>query len=121
VVGSIGITFGVVYPTLYSSVLNIVCSIIQIDLPSALPLGCFINIGFFRSLILRTLPQLILILLLASAARVLKRWGKPAAAGTCSSASFFVLFLVYPVASSTTFTAFICDELENGVQMLRVE
>jgi hypothetical protein len=84
-------------------------------------LGCFVNLGFFRSLILRTLPQLVVILLLLAAFRVLKRWGRPVAAAACSSASFFVLFLVYPTASSATFTAFICDELENGVEMLRVE
>jgi len=117
--GYIGINFGVVYPPAYRAVLNALSSVLQIDLPTALPLGCFINVGFFRSLILRTLPQLIVILLLAGAARFLR--AKPVAAATCSSASFFVLFLVYPSASSATFTAFICDELENGVQMLRVD
>ena len=118
--GYIGITFGVVYPPLYYTVLNALSSVIQIDLPRAMPLGCMIHVGFFRSLVLRTLPPLVVIALLALAARVLNR-SKPVAAATCSSLSFFVLFLVYPSASSATFTAFICDELEDGVSMMRVE
>ena len=74
--GYIGITFSVVYPPIYRTVLNALSSIVQISLPTALPLGCFVDVGFFDSLILRTLPPLVLILLLMSAAYLLKLNGK---------------------------------------------
>ena len=34
---------------------------------------------------------------------------------------FYILFLVYPGASSAIFQAFICDRLEDGTPTLRVD
>jgi len=52
---------------------------------------------------------------------MLKRCGYHHLGGILSSSWFFILFLVYPSCSSAAFQAFICDELEDGKAMLRVD
>ena len=39
----------------------------------------------------------------------------------CATGWFYLLFLVYPSCSSAIFSAFICDKLEDGTMMLRVD
>jgi len=119
----IGITFAIQYPPIYQAALAWLSSIISLDLPKAMPLGCIMETGFFTSLILRTALPLLVIVLLVSFAQLLQRcFRRSDLAALCSSASFFVLFLVYPSCSSAVFQALICDPLEEGgIAMLRVD
>jgi len=117
----IGITFSISYPPLYTEVLNWFGSILTIDLPQAMPLGCVINTGFFVSLITRTAMPLSVMLALAAAGNVLASRGRAELANMCSTGWFFILFLVYPSCSSAIFQALICDPLEDGTMMLRVD
>ena len=119
--GGIGITYSIQYPPVYLFVLNFLSSIFQLDLPSAMPFGCFIDVGFFSSLIARTAIPLLIIVLLAFCGRVAQRVGQHDLSGLCSSGWFYILFLVYPSCSSAVFQALICDPLEDGTQMLRVD
>ena len=61
----IGLTFSIRYPQSYRDALNFFGSIFQLDLPKAMPLGCIMNMGFFSSLVTRTLLPLIVMLILA--------------------------------------------------------
>jgi hypothetical protein len=71
-------------------------SIVLIDLPRAMAFECVFPVGFFASLLVRTLLPLVLMLLLAAAGWVL-RTKNPAANGElaalCSSGWFYLLFL----------------------------
>ena len=78
-------------------------------------------VGFFSSLMIRTLLPLIIMLLLAASGRTLKKYNHLRAANTCAAGWFYVLFIVYPSAAAATFQAFICDTLEDGTPMLRVD
>ena len=71
--------------------------------------------------VLRTALPLLLVLLFWAASGVFRRARKPALAAFCSSAWFFILFLVYPGCSAATFHAFICDALPDGTPALRVD
>ena len=69
----IGITFNIRWPEAYGAVLRFLASIIQIDLPQAMPLDCVANFGFFGALFIRTGLPLLLIMVLASLSNLFKR------------------------------------------------
>ena len=91
-----------------------------------MPISCIYSVGFFGVLVVRTAVPLALILLLVligKAAGMCKsaHGHRSQVAAMCSSGWFILLFLVYPGCSSVVFQAFICDELDSGVQYLRVD
>ena len=43
----IGITFNIRWPEVYGDALRFLGSIVQIDLPQAMPLDCVANFGFY--------------------------------------------------------------------------
>ena len=102
----IGITFDIRYPKMYADVLRFLSSIIQIDLPQAMPLDCVASFGFFGALVVRTAIPLLIILLLAGVSAVLRKCNRANIAEMCSSGWFILLFLVYPSCSSACFQAF---------------
>lgn len=117
----IGVVFAIPYPKVYKDVMRWLSSLIEIDLPKALPLGCVLNVTFFASLVARTLIPLTTMLGLAVASRVLRDKGRLDLAEMCSTGWFYLLFLVYPGCTTAVFQAFICDELEDGTLMMRVD
>ena len=117
----VGIVFFIPYPPLYTATLLWISSIIEIDLPKAMPLGCIFDYGFFGRLLTRTLVPIAVIIVLLVAERMFQRMNKQDLARLCSTAWFYILFLVYPSCSSAVFQAFICDPLEDGSQVLRVD
>jgi len=117
----VGITFAVPYPPTYATVLNFASSVVQLDLPTAMPLGCMMSVDFTTRLVLRTLLPLIAMLLLFVSGRVVNRFGYGHLGGLLSASWFYILFLVYPSCSSAAFQTFICDTLESGKEKLRVD
>ena len=117
----IGITFAIRWPNPYGDVINFLGSILQLDLPQAMPISCFANFGFSGSLVVRTTVPLLLILLMHVLSRRLSHFKKHQAANMCSSGCFFLIFLVYPGCSSAVFQTFICDQLDDGSSYLRVD
>jgi len=116
----IGITFEIRWPSVYANFLNFLGSIIQLDLPKAMPFDCISNFGFFGSLLMRTLLPIFLIIVLIFSSKLL-RSQHTKAADMCSSGWFVLLFLVYPSCSSAVFQAFFCDRLDDGSAYLRVD
>jgi len=117
----IGITFSIRYPRIYHDALRWIGSIAQVDLPQAMPIGCIFETGFMASLVLKTALPLAVMLALAFTSSMLRRCGKHDVASLCSSGWFYLLFLIYPSASSAIFQAFVCDSLEDGTPLLRVD
>ena len=119
--GGVGIVFSIPYPPFYTAILHWMSSIIEMDLPKAMPLGCIFDYGFFGRILTRTLVPIAIIIILVVAGRVLQRKNQLELARLCSTAWFYVIFLVYPSCSSVIFQAFICDPLEDGSEVLRVD
>jgi len=127
----IGITFNIRWPEVYGDALRFLGSIVQIDLPQAMPMDCIANFGFFGALIVRTAIPLLLIMLLAGLSKLFRSKtilcktivcrNKVEIANMFSSGWFVVLFLVYPSCSTAVFQAFMCDELDDGSAYLRVD
>ena len=122
----IGITFNIRWPEAYGDALRFLGSIVQIDLPQAMPLDCVTNFGFFGALVIRTGLPLLLIMVLASISNLFKWCSKDGTkhekiASMLSSGCFYVLFLVYPSCCTAVFQAFMCDELDDGSAYLRVD
>lgn len=107
-----------------AQVLRALSSVLELNLPKAMPLSCAVPAasGFLVSLVFRTAVPLVIIVALALAANLIRRRAPDhPAVMLCSTSWFFVLFLVYPGCSSAVFSAFICDPLEDGTPMLRVD
>ena len=140
----IGVTFAIPYPDFYKDVVRWISSIVQIDLPSAMPFDCFVPIGFGESLVLRTLGPLLVIIVLSGMGKLFSKLAKKeqhaknlnlnskknvfvvkskkkALGEMCSHGWFYVLFLVYPSCSAAVFQTFMCDEMEDGRSFLRVD
>ena len=117
----IGITFAIRWPDPYGEVINFLGSILQLDLPQAMPISCFATFGFSGSLVVRTAVPLLLMVLMHVLSRWLSHFKKHQAANACSSGCFFLIFLVYPGCSSAVFQTFICDKLDDGSRYLRVD
>jgi hypothetical protein len=117
----VGITFAIPYPPVYVTVLNVASSIVQVDLPTAMPLDCMVPLWFTAKLVLRTLLPLLVMLLSFVGGRMLTRCSYVHLGGLVSSSWFYILFLVYPSCSTATFHAFMCDQLDDGTQMLRAD
>ena len=122
----IGIAFNIRWPEAYGDALRFLGSIVQIDLPQAMPLDCVANFGFIGALVIRTGLPLCLIMVLASLSNLLNWCGKDGTkhekmASMLSSGWFYVLFLVYPSCCTAVFQAFMCDELDDGSAYLRVD
>ena len=66
----IGITFNIRWPEAYGDALRFLGSVVQIDLPQAMPMDCIANFGFFGALIVRTAIPLLLVMLLAGLSKL---------------------------------------------------
>jgi len=117
----VGITYAIQYPPVYLDALNWISSILQFDLPQAMPLGCVLDVSYYSSLIVRTALPLLVIALLLACSKLFNTFKRADLAAGCSAGWFFVLFLVYPGCSAAVFSAFVCDDLEDGTPMLRVD
>ena len=117
----IGITFNIQWPEVYGDALRFLGSIVQIDLPQAMPMDCIANFGFIGALLVRTAAPLLLSLLLVGLSKLFSSHGKDEYAKLLSSGWFYVLFLVYPSCCTAVFQAFMCDELDDGSAYLRVD
>ena len=116
----VGIVFDIQWPELYDDVLKFLSSIFQIDLVSAMPINCVANLGFFGSLVIRTVLPLLLIVLLSGVSKLFGRY-HPDISESCAAGRLLVLFLVYPSCSSAILQTFMCDELDDGSAFLRVD
>ena len=56
-----GITFDIRWPPIYKQALDFLGSIVQLDLPSAMPLDCIANFGFFGAAIATSRPGIVML------------------------------------------------------------
>ena len=121
VLNGMGFAFSIPYPPLYQSTIGAVASIIEVDLPSVMPLDCIFPMDYFSKLVLRTVAPLVVYAVMYVAAKVFRRMQKPWQADALIDGIFFIAFLIYPSTTSKLFSMFVCKTLEGGDGYLRVD
>lgn len=127
VMSAIGGVFEIAFPPIFSGMMNWL-GMLQLDLPTALPLACIGAADYHTSLLLSTLVPLGVMLLLALIGVCLMR---KADLQTSKGASrmwlgnvllnlvFIILFFLYPSTSKKIFAAFQCKDIGDGTRWLR--
>ena len=117
---------GTVYPRAYERFLAIV-NFANLDLASILSVGCIFRANFYFRLFISTLGPLAVSVVLACTYTVatLRSRGNRGRAAVIwkrhTSIALLVAFLVYPQVSSTAFSMFVCDDLDDGHSYLRAD
>ena len=120
VLTGIATTFNIPYPEFYTNILRYLAAF-ELDLFSAAPIGCIVNITFHEIFLARTIIPLVAIVFLKLVPVIgarMKNIGKEAFDGF-ETAAFFVMFLVYPSCSQYVFAMFQCVEVDDGTSWLR--
>lgn len=88
-------------------------------------MGCLMSLNFFHTLVIQTAGPLALVVALEMCGRACKKRATRAEeqgnadrvanylASTCSSTSFFLIFLLYPGSSAKTFSALMCTPFDG--------
>ena len=100
----IGITFNIRWPEVYGDALRFLGSIVQIDLPQAMPMDCIANFGFIGALLVRTAAPLLLSLLLVGLSKLFSSHGKDEYAKLLSSGWFYMCYSLSTQAAAPQFS-----------------
>lgn len=125
VLQGIGAVFSIPFPPFYESAVSSVGGIIQIELPSLMPLDCIIKTSFYSKLAFKCIWPIVAYALLGLGARVQYKRGNEGTADSMINFIFFIMFLVYPSVSTGILSMFYCMGpdvgLEDGSSYLRVD
>jgi len=117
----LGATFAIPFPPFYSQAVSAVGGLLQIELPSIMPLDCMWPTNFYSKLIFKCVWPLCTYALLALLSKVLRKFGKDARADGCIDFGFFLMFILYPSISNGLLSIFYCVPLKDGTSWLRVD
>ena len=87
----LGATFAIPFPPFYSQAVSAVGGLLQIELPSIMPLDCMWPTNFYSKLIFKCVWPLCTYALLALLSKVLRKFGKDARADGCIDFGFFLM------------------------------
>ena len=113
VLGSVGLVFAMPFPSLYKRILAWF-SIFELNIFAILPLSCSMPgvSPFFITLLLRTALPVLLVACLLLAAMLLRWRSMHQLSGSIMQAVSLLIFLMYPGATATLFTTFVCENLD---------
>ena len=138
VINGIGTVFTVRFPPIFKQLLSTLGTLflVDLDLPTMMPMGCFVDINFYSSLMTKTVGPMVICLFLNLVAWIMNKFfakvdkeawdidgdgvidreefmsARPKGkviADMCDSVAFLILFFVYPSASVSTLQFFVCD------------
>ncbi|CAM9093171.1 unnamed protein product, partial [Laminaria digitata] len=114
-----------VYPRQYETFLSYL-SFATFDIGVIVWYSCLFSPDFYDRLLLTTIAPLVVLLMLACAYYVAKKYknsnhGMLVVRDRHISAALFVIFFVYSSVSSTIFQTFRCDPLDDAVEYLRAD
>lgn len=125
VLQGIGSAFSIPFPPFYESAVSSVGGLIQIELPSIMPLDCIIRTSFYSRVAFKCIWPLVAYAVIGWRARVQYKRGNDGAADSMINFAFFIMFLVYPSVSTSVLSMFYCMGpdvgLEDGSSYLRVD
>jgi len=117
----LGATFSIPFPPFYEQVVSTVGGLLQIELPSIMPLDCMFSQNFYSKLILKCVWPLCAYIALVALSKVFRKLGKDGKADSCIDFTFFLMFLLYPSMANSLLSIFYCVPLEDGTSWLRVD
>jgi len=121
ILSGLGGSFSIPYPTFYGTVTNGLGSIVQVELPSLVPVGCIQPVSYYASLLFSTLWPLALYAIFFVVSKIFYRSGRKAQGSMLIDAIFFFMFLLYPGISTQTMSMFNCVETDDGSSYLRID
>lgn len=100
--------------------------LIQIELPSLMPLDCIFSTSYYSMLVLKCTWPLVFYVILGFAAKAQRKRGKDESADSLINFAFLIMFVVYPSISSSLLSMFcaswpphspiLCPHLSCGVR-----
>jgi hypothetical protein len=117
----LGAIFDIPFPPFYTQAVSSVGGLIQIELPSLMPLDCIFSTSYYSMLVLKCIWPLAFYLALGIAAKAQRKRGKDGSADALINFAFTIMFIVYPSISSSLLSMFYCIQLEDGSSFLRVD
>ena len=121
ILGGLGSTFSIPFPPFYEQAVTAVGGVLQIELPSIMPLDCMLPTNFYKKIMLKCIWPLCAYAALALLSTVLRKCGKTDRANACVDFAFFLVFILYPSISNGLLSMFYCVPLEDGTSWLRVD
>ena len=116
ILNGVGVVFNIPFPPFYERVVSNIGGLIQIEIPSLMPLDCIVRTSYYSRLIFKCIWRLCVYLALG-----LLACKKHSVADLAINLGFLVMFVVYPSISSSLLSMFYCVELEDGTSWLRVD
>lgn len=118
----LGVVYSIPWPPIFSGLLSWM-AFINLDLPTLVPLGCFMNVNFYFSLVAQTmlLPVLSIIPLVASCSYFCNKRAAMWLVEQSGNLGFWILFVIYPSVSAKCFAVFGCEKVDDGTAWLRVD
>lgn len=117
----LGAIFDIPFPPFYTQAVSSVGGLIQIELPSLMPLDCIFSTSYYSMLVVKCVWPLAFYLALGIAAKAQRKRGKDGSADALINLAFTIMFIVYPSISSSLLSMFYCIQLEDGSSFLRVD
>ena len=91
ILGGIGATFSIPFPPFYEQAVSTVGGILQIELPSLMPLDCMISTNFYDKLIFKCVWPICAYAALMLLSKILRKCGKAGRADACVDFAFFLM------------------------------
>ena len=110
----LGAIFSIPFPPIYSAATEAVGGLVQIELPSMMPVDCIIKTSFYSKLVFKTMWPLLFYAVFGISAKILRKKGNDSSADTLINYAFLIMFIVYPGVSTGLLSMFYCVPLEDG-------
>ena len=85
----------------YEQVVSAMGGVLQIDLPSIMPLDCIISTNFNNKLIIKCVWPICAYIVIVLLSKSLRRCGRSGKADACIDFVFFLMFILYPSMSNS--------------------
>jgi len=113
ILSGMGDTFDVAYPIAYEALLE-AFAFVKLDFVEVLPMSCFMQYGFYQSLVVKAGFPLGIYLVLVALGSAAKATHHPNSSRFFTSVGIVLIFLTFPTASQTAFAYFNCESFDNA-------
>ncbi|GMI17235.1 hypothetical protein TrLO_g3297 [Triparma laevis f. longispina] len=100
IVGSLSFNLDIGFPPMFTTLMSMMSSVVNVEFLNMMPLGCVINSNFHHTLVVYTLVPFLTGIAMTIAYVILKRSGKVEASNTVFGWFLFMTFLILPSVST---------------------
>jgi hypothetical protein len=118
---NLGPIFMIPFPPFYESTVSSIGGLVQIELPSLMPVDCIVPMNFYSRLIFKTVWPIVAYVVLFFGSKALLKCGRKGQAEFCIDTLFLIMFILFPSLSSSLLSMFYCVPLDDGSTWLRVD